>query len=555
VRRLNYTFFICLCVVVQSLCGLNTASAQPKSYLLIHDADHVINDLKAIIQDRAGEKKVWESKVLPNIEIFLGGVERSEPILFEVQLDPVKGEQYRPSFPVSASNEGAFLKNIFGLGIKNRPAGKDMYSLRGAYTGFLLYQGNYAHFALNQADLKTVNDPKEIGKPFLDKDIDLAYWMQNDEAHIQDRRDSFTKLRKRMVENLPERASFSKEENDLAKLATQQQLEEVERYFAESEKIDLSWMTEQGANAATGFLHFEALPKTGLSESLHLITKAPSKFISVMPAEKSAVSGRLFFPLDEFRKTQLMAFYKHFRPVIKQRLDKVKKLDAAQIEASKTAVDALIDMLESGTKLDNLDGCIELRMAENNLYHGVFAVQSADPTPLTTLLESIAKVDRKSVLTMNKLKIKDVNFHEFILKQDVPKAIAFLYGKEPRFLIGVKDNMIWVGNGAKVEEDLERMLTESETAPPAITEATQVNILTFKGSLATILTAYDLELTGLGKTDEMRTILVNALKEQDGRVESLLWLLNGKIDGTLKLDSPALRAIGKYIAIAADKSL
>jgi hypothetical protein len=285
--------------------------AQPKSYLYIQSSDEVIKDLNHLVEKLAGNSKEWKDKIEPNILTFLEGMETNQPLLFEMQLD-LEATKYINSFPVKAANQKVFLKNLDGLGIKSKPAPGGMYQLRSAFEGFLVFKDNYAHISSDKNDLTPalLHQVPVLAKKPIDNQVDFSYWINNEKDKLPERSESFARFSKKVLENIVDRPKLTKEENVLAKLGIKQQLEELQRYFVESKIVDVEWTTSiTPKSEGLGTLLFQPLEGTSLEESLKLITTPEvSQFQKVTSTPNSTVSFRTYFPLDAFRKQQLVDF-------------------------------------------------------------------------------------------------------------------------------------------------------------------------------------------------------------------------------------------------------
>src|SRR4029079_5948561 len=114
-------------------------------------ADDILQDLEHVIGGLAGKKREWDANVLPNIEIFLFGVDRTKPVRYDQLVGGKEGRREQMMVPVANLKE-FITDDLDPIDIITNPDKKDkskcLYNLTGGgYPGFMRYVHDYAYFA------------------------------------------------------------------------------------------------------------------------------------------------------------------------------------------------------------------------------------------------------------------------------------------------------------------------------------------------------------------------------------------------------------------------
>lgn len=552
--RINFLRFAAVLLMILSLGAPAFAQkAKVPTVVIMHaGVDRLLEDIEYLVVELAGEKNVWEDKIQPNFEVFLPGVDTKRPIRYDVLLDPkADKEQARPSFPILQRQERNFLKkNIQPLGITTRQRRRNLYSCAGAFNGWLQFNGDYATFAEQQEQIPANFDPfTEIEAPFK-AGHDLYVTLKNDVAGMEARAAAIKPVRANLLAALKKHKDEDDAEFALRKLGVEQQLNELERFFVQAAEISITNNTDSKKGTGDSTVRLKALPETELEKSVKMLAVESSHFASLKIDAKSLANGRINFPLDDFRKAQLKAFYPVLRPVIAKKIDSEKDLSGPQKEAAKKAVDGVIDMLEQGIDLGLIDGFFESIVGSDKKHGFLLGVRAMNGKQADEIVKLIPAFDKSATLAAGFETVQGVALHKIEFKGEVTQFMKSFFGGESTMIVGTSEKTVWIAGGADAEV---RIKDAIETVAKA--EKTDVSpfVLEFSAEMQPLMKAYDGVLGSRGN-EKLRAIALEAFSD-GGRLEFDLKREGDVVIGTSSVDKPILQFIGELIADEADKQL
>ena len=547
------TFACLLSILIPTNCsyGQPKETEIPKVLLMQAGADRLLADLELMVKTIAGQSKTWSDKVEPNIVIFLDGINRTKPIRIDILLKP-DGEEYSPHFPIS--NKKQFRKNLETVGIDSKRAARNLYELKNLIEGYLRFHHGYGSIAEEKKQIPSkMEDPRIAISVYEKEGYDVAAKITNSAEGIEKRRSSFVPVIQNLLAGTKKLKNETPEEFDLRKLAAEQQLNELERFFVESKLVEGNWTTDNLTKTAYGELMLEALPGTDLEKSIILANKEPSYFSAIPFNEKASTALQVNFPLDDFRKKQLLHFYKVFIPVLKSRISRDKSLSPEGLVAGQKAVEILIGLLAEGTQLSSIDAHLEMVPDGEGRFTLVSGIRAVDGNKAIEFVKLIPQFEPAVRLKMNIEKVHGVDLHVIEFVNPGPPAIVYLFGEKAKIYIGTSKDAVWTGVGKSGKEALIKRITEVVTSKGKIKKKEGAPFYRVSTQLLHLMQALDLELGKKGDPDQRKAIL-EGLKEGDGRINAELRADGKIVRGKADADTGVLRMLGRIIAYQAEEN-
>jgi len=534
------------------------APEPPKVTVLQPGVDRLLEDLEFMVAKLGGDAAAWKNKVEPNLKVFMPGIDTKRPIRVDVILDPnAKKEQYRTSFPVNNLNN--FLqRNLKPLGVNYIQIQRNFYKLTGAYIGFARYEENaakegYANFAEDQKLIPLKFDPMQGVNLAAFANQDWIVGFENDPnnpAGMADRAKSMTTLKTNLMAGIVKKKDESEGVFNLRKIGAEQQLEEIERFFAESAKVGADWNTDIKTSLGKGNLTLSAIPGTSLEKSIDDQAAAPSKFATMAIDANAASALRVNFALDDLRIKHLTVFYDALRKPMEEKIPSVQKWDDAQKEAAKSLGNKFLDMLKDGLTAKVVDGFYDAH-AVGDSYEVIGGFLVTKPDLMKEMVQDYPKLEKYAKTTMNVDTESGVEIHKVEVDGEISPGFASLFGTKAVVFIGTGKDTVWFSVGentlAKLKESIKKV--SSAQAGPA-----DGRMIYYHAHLLAIAKAVDAQSKNKD-TEPFRKQMVAGLAAGDDYVQVTLDRKEKTIVGVAEVRAGLLAAIGRIIAEFANSNL
>jgi len=546
-------------------------------------ADELIADAKHIVVELAGEKKAWEESVLPNLEIWLFGVESSKPVGLDVLFDPETGRVLE--FHVPIANRREFLNSNLGdVGVvtKQDRKNKDLYELSDVLEGYLLFTKSpdgqeYGSIVTNKANLPT-KSPTAKFDLFEKAGYEAGLRWVALEASKEARDKGFAKLLSEVTSNIKKRPDETAAQFELRKLTVEQNATRLTRTLSNTAELMAGWATDAKARKYGGSSRMVGLPGTVVEKNIEVIGTVPSKFAAVTTPENSAMSARVMLPLADIYQTEQARMYKASLATLKERIDGKQGLSDEEKAARKELSSKLIQLATDSLKLGWLDVYAEL-VPSKTLYNGVIAIRVQDSKVAREIVELLPKSQKDWTV---KLDAEGSKIHAVDMKGKLPSTLKTYFGETGEGYVATGDQTVWIAAGPEALDRLKAAIQASgtegkgESAPVKIVmhvhPALQIgksltddpDIELFRtlqeGSLFQGAPAASEEKPGK-KKDEERRVNRNALQNFKWHDTAIKALEGGKdvvtveikkdgnaLLGEIKAEEGVMTAIGKVIA-------
>ncbi len=588
-----------LCCVLALASGTTFAQQAPPPHApAIHGAllsgDELVADLKFLTELAPNGANGW--KLLKQVlDTFMDGTDPSKPVIVDVILNST-GSETRTYFPVkdpAGKPLGQkFLANLEGFGIKSKRLAAGLFQLGGGdkvdpqavYNGFLRVLSvpiNYAVIASSRNGLPAnLTDPTK-GKAvaaLLAKKLDLGLMIKNEKQTAADqdaRKKDFQKVKDNLTAGLKQQVDESAETFELRKGTLTHNLDELERFIAESAELVFGWTTDSGKREGRIDFELSAIAGTSLETSAKLLGQAPGMFASVPRSTDAMLSGRINFPLDEMRKTHAVGAIVLARASASKTIDSEKDKTDDWKEATKAASNLWFDMLQTGVNAGAVEGMIEVSQAPGEKLNLVFGIKSPSGNDLKPILELIPKMKSDAKVQLDLEKVGDVSIHSItmpIADADIEEA----FGKDAVLYVGTGPTAWWVAIGGKSLEQLKAAIDAVGKA----NEADASNFLTLYVKASPWIELIDARSARRDGTDSakkdpakkltddeaaaakakrdreaVRKLALEAFKPGKDTWETKLVAKDGKVTGTTRFDEGILRFIGSAISKFSNENL
>ncbi|VAX39619.1 hypothetical protein MNBD_PLANCTO02-630 [hydrothermal vent metagenome] len=434
----------------------------PEVHIVIPSTNAFIEDLEYIINMTSKPKQI---KVLKDYiqDVYLIGVDFTRPIRLDILLNK---ETYRKRIYLPIPTKGDLKtfrsENLAGFNIKTRliRRSKYLYRLRDAAkitVGWMRWRDKYTVIGEKREDV-SLKLPKPLAEvaELLKLNYDVAIEGKNTPNGIEERHTQFSGTRKELLAALKRNEKKKETEDDFAlrKMLFTQQLNELERIYAEAEHLLIGWTTDSKKKQGELNLTLKPLSGTELEKSLKLLGTKPSYFVNIPKAKTSILSARINFALDEMRKKHILETNKTLRKREKTKVDLLKEASKESKTNQKKAWDLYFDMINATVKTGLVDTFIDVHPStKNGKQTMIGGIQSADGTALIPQLELFGKIHPDTKPELNTTTIGEVKIHKIqIVKSRHPEFVE-LFGSET-LLLGTSKNAIWYAAGENALEEL-----------------------------------------------------------------------------------------------------
>lgn len=444
-----------------------TAKSAPDVTLVHKGASKALEDLEKILMlTNERQQKQWKV-INQNLQVFLIGIDRSQPLRIDLLFRENGKLNYRPAFPVSDIKQFR-NENLKPFGIDTRRYSASLYKCKGnVFEGYMRHKHGYAVFSEQRSDLP-LNMPNPVSKI---KDLIATYDMavqgansQTDAQSTMARRTWFQTQRKELLSLVKKQSGETETDYELRRLLMQQQLNEMERFYAESAGLTIGWKTDLSAMEGHGELTLTPIPGTSLEKSLKLLATTPSRFAGIPRRDDSTLSLRVNWPLDEMRKAHLLELFKAVRNREVAGYEAGTALSDKQKAASTKMADLILKLLSTNVSQGLFDGFAEVQGTDDNKT-AVGGFKTADGTIVTDILNLLPQTRAGRTVMMDVDKVGDIRIHKVGLNLSEESMLKTFIGKGEIY-IGNSKGSVWLASGEGALENLKTAIQKADEPPP-----------------------------------------------------------------------------------------
>jgi hypothetical protein len=558
----------------------------PRIAIGIAGSERMRDDLKYLMElAPAPLPKQWRN-LEDMLLSFEQGIQEKQPIRLDLVFSG-QGLKYEPAFPIEKlEGRNGFIENLQSFGfVVGKPNAAGIYEIKqpppggGAkkvaagpaakpfYMRHLKAGMGYAVIASDVAKLPAaLPDPGPPLQQWLPVPVDVAVRIDNDAAGLASRKASFSQMRKELEAAVQFKRTDTPEQIELKKLSLQQNLNEAERFLVETEKLDVTWVTDATAQSARGEMTLTGLPDTSLLTSIQMLALQPSYFANVKFHPQPALQLRINFPVDDLRSGHAKELYPALLPVMQADMDSRPALNAAGKAAAKQALDILFTMLNDGLPLRVLDGFIDAHATGDGKHVVLCGIRAADGTKATAALELFPQIRDGWKLQQALAEHEGVTIHALTVAPHRLEEFRALCAGEPVVYVGVSKDAVWGAAGEGSLDKLKAAITE--TGQPAPDKADPV-FLSLQMRFAPWVQVLDILRSREAKPaandrtaqeeekrrTRLRKISQDAFAPADDRLEVTLRREEDRVIGQLEAHLGIQRFIGSVMAFVTEEYL
>lgn len=558
----------------------------PQIHATLNSTNDLMEDLKSLF-NLAGPAGARNWKAFEEfLVITFDGTDPQRPFVIDILINP-NGSDVRAHFPLlvqpNKPQGQRLLVNLNGVGIPSKRLSAGLYELGGgavakqgaAFNGFLRLLAapiNYGSISTDRALLPAnLPDPTRgpIVAALLAKKYDVGFLMKNAKQAENDqkaRRTDFQKAKENLLAGLKKKPEQTDESFAVQKSLLEHNLSELERFIAESDELLLGWITDAPKKEARLDFELAAIPGSSLDTSAKLLGQTPGMFSGVPRSENAILSGRLHFPLDQLRQSNLIGALPLFRASADARIKASTRPDeqkTALTEVSKR----WFEMVEDQTKVGVIDGMIEVSQAKDEKANLLAAFQAKDGQAFKGIVELLPQVNPDYKVTLDADKVGDYSIHS-VQVPEKDEDFAWLFGKGAPVFVATGPKAWWIAIGPK---SLEQLKAATEAAGKENAEAKN-NFLTLfyhVGPWIKFLDAHrarvdampsDKKLTEAELKDKKdrathRKLAIDTFESGKDTIETKIDANNGRVTGSTRFDEGILKFIGAELAKFSEETL
>ena len=529
------------------------AEATPTATTMLRSA----NDVLAIVDSVMGLTGAQDQRQIPVIkdylDIFLIGIDKTKPMRMDLITEANNPLRYRPSFPVN--NIQQFTQNnLAGLGINNRRVAGALWSLNGAFVGFMRYHQRYASFAerpfANQDLPANLPDPTLELHPLLGKQYDAGALLRNEAPGVQFRHMVFTnQVRPELMKSLQPLENESEEDFALRKLLYEHRLEELQRYYAEASYAELGGrvLRDQPIGRFDGSV--TPIPNTSLEQSIQQLGNEPSYFAAIPQSQDPILTARVNFPLDDMRRENMQELWDLLRSTRKKHIDAETEPTPEQREARKKVVDLIFDLLSANTRSGLVDAFAEAHPNPSGKHTAVGGFRSVDGTAAVEILKATAEAHPERKIEFGVDKAGNVEIHTYEISEERRPSYEKFFGSATVF-IGTSKEAVWLAAGENALDELKAAIEQAgeqggDSPPPTQFVNVYAKLLPWLE-----LQSQQPEPAGPAnpKIDKYRDMALDAFRQGNDELVLQVARAGNDIQGFFEVRAGILRFIGKAMA-------
>ncbi|MCH9655076.1 MAG: hypothetical protein K0U86_00835 [Planctomycetes bacterium] len=541
--RIAHFALILLLGISLSKTAIAEDSTAPNISLVQINAEGMIADLKFLVLDLAGDKTGWDKldELLPT---FLEGIDQQRPLRIDILLGENQEERYRLILPVT--DLGVFREALEVFEISSKKQRNGPYKLGNLFQGFMKYLKKFKYVVISEklTEVEEIEDPLKRVQDLLKKKYDFSALITNEKEGVDARKKSMTSTRKQLLAAVKKKRDETENAFELRKLAFTHQMDELERLFAESQKMVIGWTTDSTKHEGRLEFTLKAIEGTSLEESIKQFATKPSYFAKIPVKQDGILNGRINHPLDEMRKTNFTEFYKLLLPTLKDRIANNKKLTEEQITAGSKVAELVIQMLDAGKEASLIDAFIDSNPVDGGKYIMLGGIRSKDGTKLREVVELLPKLLKDQTVELDFVKEDGLSIHKINIKERFQDGFYEQFGAGEALYVGSTPDALWMAAGINA---IDRIKTAAKLVKEDPPEDISPNVIELNLKTLPWLKMID-RLREKKGNQEIRDLALKSLTNADDTFTFVMKRDGDSINGNAKLDKGILRFIGNIIA-------
>ncbi|MBX3444958.1 MAG: hypothetical protein KF774_21335 [Planctomyces sp.] len=452
---------------------------------VLANSQELIDDLRFIVADLAGAKSAWEDDVFPNIDVFLFGVDKQEPVGADVVFDADSGRRLVLHIPVD--DRPVFISdnlNAADIITKLVRGQRDLYQLSGVFEGWMRFtqpsgMPRYASISTKPEDIpEGMPSPKKKYTPILAAGGDAAVrWFATAE-NAGKREKGFETLKQNLLEAVKKRPDESQAAFELRRLAVEQQADRLSRLLTNTASLSADWRTDVRARKYGGASSIAGLPGTQLAAAIASIGSEESRFARIADGAGAVLTSRVLLPVTEDYRTDQKRLYDAWLASWSETVDRKEGPTPDEKAARKQLAEHVVQLLSDSLQLEWLDTFAEIAPSEGDLYTALIAVRVHDSSLVLPILEILPQVQQGWQVELNAFEEQGVAVHRLELQEKSPKSLTEFFGESGILYVATGEQTLWVAGGLNAETSLRSAISSAAAAGgrPASADPVQVSM-------------------------------------------------------------------------------
>lgn len=581
-RRITLASCFCLFFAVEVVVAQQTPPAHsPQVWAALSSGNEMMADLKFLVETSGPTGPAGWKALEDVLASFMEGTDSVKPAFAEILFNadgsdtrvyfPVKdavgkalGTKFLSNLNLTGVSSKKLVANFYQLGIGNAPPNPKNTSPYNGHLRVLLPPVGYVAITTKKEllplNLPDPNKNKSLAS-LLSKKFDLGLIVQNDKQTAADqtaRKKDFQKAKDNLLAGMKQKPDDSAEEFALNKALVRHDLEELERFIAESAELVLGWTTDAPKKEARLDFELATIPGSTLDASAKELGQSSGMFGSVPRSADSILSGRINFTIDAMRKEHALEAITLGRPALDKSLSGAVNKKPEQIEAMRKVAKIWFDMLEVGAKAGVVDGMIEVSQTAGEKANLIFGIKAPDGHALKGILELLPTIMEGHSLRVAVETVGDVEIH-VLQAPESDGDFSLMFGKGAPIYVATGPTAWWVSIGSKSLEQLKAAIAAAGKPAEANTFLTfavkagpWVEILDARRTRLNAQNA-DKKLTAeeaksRKDRDAIRKIALDVFKAGKDTWETKLVAKDGKVSGSTRFDEGVLKFVGSVVA-------
>ena len=450
---------------------LPPACAQSSSeplIVLVHPGIDALNaDLLSLTNLAPEEEKAYGADLEAFIQDFALGLNPDQPVVVEV-LTGSSPVTYLTWLPYADRVD--FLDNLESIGFPAyvQPESSDFYLIDDEVDqGWLRLfpEKQYAVLSLVLPETRDAVREKVLQAEFPETALHLTeqeaasvkVHLRNDQVDAQtasERREMFQVLRADDQESLQQRPDEAATEFALRRAASDIVYDELERFYAEADAIDL--LAHLDREESTIDVLFRAVAgdvdgAESLQTSLSLFGQTPDAFAAVGRLPNSVLSGRLNHPVDAMRQRHAAQYLNLLREDIHRRVDGSTRLTDGQKQATRRIFDDVVGIFEAGFASGNVNGFVEATH-DGSGFVLIGAVSAPGSDALEDTLQQLPAAREGNEVELEVATEGDIRIHRIRLAEGFVDLADTVFGTGRDFYVGLGRDQVWMATGTGSKE-------------------------------------------------------------------------------------------------------
>ncbi|MDP7278236.1 MAG: hypothetical protein QF363_22335 [Planctomycetaceae bacterium] len=545
--RLTYALLLTACLPLPVF----SQDAVPKVNAVVLSANQVIKDLK-LLSDLTNktEQTQWEN-IEGILETFLFGIDGSKPIGLQVMLGG--GEQGRLRMALPITSLKVFRdENLGGFEINSRKVGVNLFKLsdKDETFGYMRFAKPYVTIGEIRSDVNVVVNPRQEMATLLQRKYSLGASVTNTAANQASRRKAFLPVKKNLLAAITPRQGEQPEEFVLRKQILTFEIDDVERFFVESQSVAGGLRIDPIRKQAHFDLDLTALTGSSLDAAIQQLATTPSHFSSIPRSSDAILVGRLHHPLDPFRRAGLQALLASARSALHADIQRNTSATDSQKAASSQLVDVIVSVTSSGLQQGILDSFIDVKPSGNGGNVLVGGIRTVRGERLRAAIAALPQSTLKLNVSLDVETAGDVKIHSVTVPADLHNDFVSLFGESKTIYVGTSSDAAWCAAGPESLTLLKAAI--SAAAKPK--ETPDQSFLDLKLKVGPWLKLLDSRLGSKGNVAD-RKLALDAFQAGGDTIQLTLERRGKKVIGQTTLGTGILRFLGKTIAVFSKENL